>query len=138
MTRYATLEDMAFLTQHDHHVSADLMQRRIAGRQVYVATGEGDAIVGWLRCGLFWDLLPFMNMLYILEPHRRKGIGRALVGRWEEDMHHLGYQMVLTSTQASEEGQHFYRRLGYTDAGVLLLPGEPAELFFRKQIGMSE
>ena len=38
---------------------------------------------------------------------------------------------VMTSTRSDEEAQHFYRGLGYTDCGALLLPGEPLELFFR-------
>ena len=41
---------------------------------------------------------------------------------------------VMTSTRSDEEAQHFYRGLGYTDCGALLLPGEPLELIFRKEI----
>lgn len=31
-----------------------------------------------------------------------------------------GYDMVLTSTQVDEEDQHFYRKLGYKDYGIIL------------------
>ena len=134
MIRTATMDDLEFLADHDHLISRELMQRQISDSQVYVAATERDGIVGWLRYGLLWDCIPFMNMLYFLEPHRRKGLGRQIVARWEEDMRKQGFRMVLTCTQADEEGQHFYRRLGYADAGVLLLPGEPAELFMRKSL----
>ena len=40
----------------------------------------------------------------------------------------------MTSTLADEEGQFFYRRLGYTDSGALFLPGESAEIIFIKKI----
>jgi hypothetical protein len=42
--------------------------------------------------------------------------------------------MVLTSTQSDEDAQHFYRRLGYRDCGVLILPGEAGELMLLKEL----
>ena len=138
MIRIATNDDLEFLARHDRHVSREVLLRKIADSQVYVATAEGGDSIGWLRYGLFWDLIPFMNMLYLLEPYRRKGFGRQLVERWEQDMRDRGYKLVLTSTQADEEAQHFYRRLGYVDSGALLLPGDPSELLLRKEILPSE
>lgn len=137
MIRTATTDDLEFLARHDHHISREVMQGKIADSQVYVVT-EGEDIVGWLRYGLLWDCVPFMNMLYVLEPYRRKGLGRQLVERWERDMRARGFKLVLTSTQADEEAQHFYRQLGYIDSGALLLPGEPAEIILRKHVGASE
>lgn len=133
MIRLAIGDDLEFLVRHDDHIPRDMMQRKIADSQVYVAQ-EGDGIVGWLRYGLFWDAVPFMNMLYLIEAYRRKGFGRLLVERWEQDMRESGFRMVLTSTQSNEEGQHFYRRLGYVDSGMLLLPGDPAEIILRKDL----
>lgn len=133
MIRLATDDDLEFLARHDDHVPREVMRRKIASSEVYVALEDG-AVVGWLRYGFFWDLVPFMNMLYIIEPYRRKGFGRQLVERWEHDMRERGFEHVLTSTQSDEAGQHFYRRLGYVDSGVLLLPGDPAELILRKDI----
>jgi hypothetical protein len=40
----------------------------------------------------------------------------------------------MTSTVSAESAQHFYRRLGYRDAGCLFLPGESAEILFIKQV----
>jgi len=46
--------------------------------------------------------------------------------------------MVMTSTQSDEEAQHFYRAMGYKEAGCLLLdcPGyeQPMEMFFTKAL----
>ena len=46
--------------------------------------------------------------------------------------------MLLTSAQADEEAQCFYRKLGYKDCGGLVMdiPGyeQPMELFFIKAI----
>ena len=46
---------------------------------------------------------------------------------WEDEMRGLGYKMVMTSTQADEQAQHFYRKLGYVDRGCLVLDGTPFE-----------
>ncbi len=44
----------------------------------------------------------------------------------------------MTSTQTDESAQHFYRKLGYQDAGCLVLdiPGykQPMEMFLVKKI----
>lgn len=45
-----------------------------------------------------------------------------------------GHSLVMTSTLANEGAQHFYRKLGYRDAGCLLLEREPLELMLIKAI----
>lgn len=128
-----TPEDYAFLRQHDRHIPEDVLAQKIAAGQVLVVRVDGK-IVGWLRYGFFWDALPFMNMLFLEEPYRRQGIGRRLVAEWEARMAGAGYDLVMTSTQSDEQGQHFYRAQGYQDAGGLLLPQEPLELFLIKRV----
>lgn len=77
-------------------------------------------------------------MLMIEEAYRGKGYGKHLMEYWEADMKAQGYGMVLTSTQADENAQHFYRKLGYKDCGGLVIDippyAQPMELFFSKSI----
>ena len=94
---------------------------------------DGD-VVGCLRWGLFWDQVPFMNLLWVLPDWRGQGIGTTLVDAWERSQFAAGHTLVLTSTLSAETAQHFYRRLGYVDSGALLLPDEPAELILRKSL----
>ena len=82
----------------------------------------------------FWDNIPFMNMLYLNESYRNKGIGKELVRFWETEMKKKGYNLVMTSTLSNEQAQHFYRKLGYKDSGSLLLENEPLEIIFTKRI----
>ena len=46
--------------------------------------------------------------------------------------------MLRTSTQTDETAQHFYRKLGYRDAGGLVIDipryAQPMELFLIRQI----
>ena len=83
---------------------------------------------------MFWDNTPFMNLLYLLDGYRGTGLGRAMVAHWEQQMRAAGHTMVMTSTQANEEAQGFYRRLGYQDVGGFLLPGEAYELILIKML----
>ena len=75
--------------------------------------GEVDgAVVGLLRWGLFWDQVPFMNLLWVVPKRRGQGIGTALVVAWEKSLRAAGHDLVLTSTMSDERSQHLYRRLG--------------------------
>jgi hypothetical protein len=49
-------------------------------------------------------------------------------------MKSLSYKLLMTSTLANENAQHFYRKLNYKDAGSLLLPDEPLEIIFIKEV----
>ena len=133
MIRAATASDLPWLAEHDRHIGADEVSESVRRGRILLAEQDGQTI-GWLRWSLFWDEIPFMNMLYLLVGFRRQGLGRVLVSRWEEDMRRQGHRRVMTSSQANEDGQHFYRRLDYQDAGALLLPGEPLEIIFIKKL----
>lgn len=131
--RYANEGDLALLRGHDRHIRADELQSSIEAKRVLVILDGGRA-AGWLRYNLFWDNLPFLNMLYLFEEYRGKGYGAQLVQYWEAEMARAGHREVLTSTLSNERGQFFFRKRGYTDCGALLLPGEPLEIILRKEL----
>lgn len=131
--RLATADDLDFLREQDRHVRSDVLRARIESGQVLVVD-QPSGVLGWLRWGLFWDEIPFMNMLFILEHSRSRGLGGALVDAWEGLAREDGSGVVMTSTRSDESAQDFYRCRGYVDSGVLLLPGEPAEVILRKEI----
>ena len=131
--RNAEPGDLPWLTAHDPHIAPDELEILLSLRRVLVCE-DGGAPVGWLRWNLFWDNTPFLNLIFLLPEYRRRGLGRELLRFWEAAMTAQGYTRLLTSTQSNEDAQHFYRALGYTDAGVLLLPGEPAELLFLREL----
>ena len=133
MIRYADIQDITVLSEHDKHISESELRNIISAKKVLVMY-QGNNFIGWLRFGLFWDNIPFMNMLYILDDHRGKGNGTKLVSFWEKEMAKEGYRQVLTSTQSDEQAQFFYRKIGYTECGALLLPKEPLEMFFIKNL----
>lgn len=132
-TRAANTSDLPFLGEVDTHVFPDNLAGLVSAGRVMVVEVDGD-VAGFLRWGLFWDQVPFMNLLWILPDRRGQGAGTALVEAWERDQLAAGHHLVLTSTMSNERSQHLYRRLGYVDSGALILPGEPAELILRKPL----
>ncbi len=134
--RYSERSDLRALAALDKHVSEDELERIIDSSRIIVYEKEG--IVGWLRFGLFWDEIPFMNMLFIIESERGKGYGTALCDFWENEMRSQGYKYALTSTLSNENAQHFYRKRGYKDCGSLILPEEPLEIILLKELNSNE
>lgn len=131
--RYATKSDFEYLSVRNNHISHEVLNYKIATNEILVGEDE-RGIIGFLRFSLFWDSIPFMNLLWIESDQRAKGIGRALTLKWEEFMKERKFTRVLTSSLSDEAAQHFYRKLGYKDVGSLLLPGEPLEIIFRKEL----
>lgn len=130
--RYAEIADYLWLRKFDIHISEDVLKLKIEREEIYVAQDDNE-LVGWLRYNLFWDSIPFMNMLYFLEEYRGKGLGKKIVYHWENEMKKKGFKKVLTSTLSNEEAQHFYRKMGYKEIGGFILD-EPLEILFHKEL----
>ncbi|MGG5373114.1 GNAT family N-acetyltransferase [Enterococcus sp. AZ196] len=129
--------DRAFWFTLDQHLPKEQFDQKVREKLGYVLSVDGVA-VGLMRYNFFWDEHPFCTMLYVAEEYQGRGYGRALMIFWEKEMQQRGYKMLMTSTQVDEQAQHFYRKLGYQDAGGLLIPvpdyQQPMEIFFVKGI----
>ena len=132
-TRIASDSDLPFLCEVDKHVSHEVQADLVSLGRVMVAEVDG-VTVGCLRWGMFWDELPFMNLLWVVSERRGQGVGTTLVQAWERSQVADGHTTVLTSTVSAETAQHFYRLLGYVDSGALFLPEEPTEIILRKPL----
>ena len=137
MIRYVENQDKTAWFALDHNVPETGFDEKVRNRQGYVCVEDGR-VIGILRYNLFWDSIPFCNMLHIDKEYQGNGYGKQLMDHWEQDMKSSGYGMVMTSTQANEDAQHFYRKLGYKDSGgfVVDIPGyeQPLELILIKAI----
>ena len=131
--RTAVMADLPVLAGHDHHVSETELASLIRLGRVTVAEADYN-FVGWLRWNLFWDNIPFLNMLFLLPAHRGKGYGRELMTHWESHMNNLGFDRVMTSTASDEYAQHFYQKLGYAAIGGFTPSGDSYEIIFEKSL----
>lgn len=137
---FALPKDLDYLVEKDH-LSSSMIREKIGRREFLIAyhddqgQDQNDRRVGFLRYNYFWDDEPFMNLLWVEKDLRSKGFGTQLISFWEKEMQKLGYELALTSTLSTNEGaQRLYRRLGYEDAGCLLMPGEPLEILLLKRL----
>ena len=135
--RYLEASDKQFWYSLDKHLPETEFYNKVQTKRGYILLLD-DKPIGLLRYNLFWDNTPFCTMLFVDEKYQRKGYGKHLMKYWENDMKMQGYGMLLTSTQADETAQHFYRKLGYKDCGgfVIDIPAyaQPMEIFFMKEI----
>lgn len=137
---YLTEADREFWFSLDRHISPSEFDRKVREQMAYVMK-QDERPIAILRYSLFWDSIPFCNMLYVETGEQHKGYGRALMEYWEQDMKSRGYDLVMTSTQSDESAQHFYRKLGYREIGGMMLPfpgyEQPMELILAKMIDCS-
>ena len=135
--RYVEKSDKTFWFCLDKHLAEAEFDRKIRDKMGYVLL-EDTIPIALLRYNLFWDNTPFCTMLFVEEKYHNRGYGKALMSFWEKDMQDAGYGMLMISTQVDETAQHFYRKLGYKDAGgfVIDIPKykQPMELIMVKEI----
>lgn len=133
--RSMTLADKEFVMSIDKHIDDEKYDKRVYSKCGYIICEENEP-AGLMFHIILWDNLPFLNLIFVREEFRGKGIGRKAMLSWEEEMRKQGSKMVLISTQVDETAQHFYRKLGYIDCGSLLFNStpfeQPMEMFMRK------
>ena len=133
MLRAARDTDFAFVRDFSSEPRDDRLRAQIRdGRLRIIESSEGP--VGFIKFYVLWEVLPFIEVIMIRNDCRGRGIGRAAVRAWEVEMSALSFQRAITSTQADETAQYFWRRVGYQDCGSLALPGRPVELFMYRDI----
>ena len=71
MIRYADERDFEAMKGYDKHISESELQNAICAKRILLLYEKGG-FIGWLRYNLFWDEIPFMNMLYVLEEYREQ------------------------------------------------------------------
>jgi GNAT superfamily N-acetyltransferase len=86
-------------------------------RLVLTARGAANELFGGLVGLGFWNGL-FIDLLWVDEPARRRGIGTALMRAAESEARERGWQVCFLSSWTFQ-APGFYRRLGYEPFGEL-------------------
>ena len=132
--RLAEGKDKQAVIQYDSHIPPERVDECIRKQLVYVLC-DGKKIVGVLRCSLFWQSIPFLDLLYMDEAYRGKGYGRQMMAHWESQMQAMQYKYAMLSTQEDETAQFFYEKLGYRRIGAFLPPEQDAdEIMYLKEL----
>ncbi len=131
------------LLRIDRYMPRDELLRKIETRpeQVLVLR-EDDRIVGVLRWLMFWDYIPYTCFLSVSETCRGKGYAKKALLFWEERMAKEGWPMLMASIPTDDAAQHFYRKMGYKDAGCFTLNEGPhkqaMEILFSKVLDVEK
>ena len=134
MIRTAVPADLDGIRNYDRHIPASRLEDCIRRGLVDVLEDEGT-ILGVLRWNLFWQSLPFLDLIFLDDAIRGRGFGSEMMAHWERNMASLGYEDVLLSTQSDETSKFFYEKLGYRLCGSFLPPEQDVEeLMYRKKL----
>ena len=132
--RLADSKDKQKILKYDNHIHPNKVGECIRNQLVYVLCEE-KRIVGVLRYSLFWQSIPFLDLLYIDEVYRGKGFGRQMMAHWESAMRAMDCKYVMLSTQEDETAKYFYEKLGYRRIGAFLPPEQDAdEIIYGKEL----
>lgn len=130
----AVPEDISSIQNYDRHIPEDRLLNCIQQGQVLVLK-ENQCIRGILRWSLFWQTIPFADLIFLDFSIHSQGLGTQMMGFWEEMMRKAGYSYVMTSTQEDETAWQFYEKLGYNRIGSFLPPDQEApELIYGKSL----
>jgi GNAT superfamily N-acetyltransferase len=136
--RLATPDDLAFVSR-DGQLPSERVARMIADGQVYLATRDAQR-AGYARVDYLWSKIPYLALIWVLEDHRRRGVGRTLLAAIERDARGVGHEFLYSSSQADEPTpQAWHRRMGFIECGFIagINRGGVDEVFFRKPLSES-
>lgn len=132
--RLAQGSDLPGILTYDGHIPRARAEACLE-RQKYYVLSDGSRILGILRYSLFWQSIPFLDLLYLDENCRGRGYGTRMMAYWEAAMKDRGYSHGMLSTQEDETAKFFYEKLGYRPIGSFLPPDqEAAELMYLKTL----
>ncbi|MCL2704359.1 MAG: GNAT family N-acetyltransferase [Defluviitaleaceae bacterium] len=133
---YATMADMQNVCPGEN-LSESEFELKVRDKRCYILRYDGE-YAGVMVFNLIFDFIPFLTMFYLNPPYQRQGFGTRAMLHWEDEMRLLGYKIIMVSTQVNEDGQHFYRKMGYKDMGAIVLDippyEQPLEMFMGKAL----
>ena len=94
--RTAVPADLDGIRRYDRHIPVTRLEDCIRRGLVDVLE-ENGRIVGMLRWNLFWQSLPFLDLIFLDDALRGQGWGTKMMSRWESNMAALGFDHVLLS-----------------------------------------
>jgi GNAT superfamily N-acetyltransferase len=134
--RWATPADLDFLLATGAvHLPVAILTRKIAWQEIVIVEQAG-AQVGHLQLDYLWSIVPFIAVIWVLEPHRKRGAGRTLLAFIEEHARAQGHTLLYSSSQLDEAApQAWHRHMGFEECGILAGHNDGiGEVFFRKRL----
>ena len=134
--RKARETDIDYLLNMDEHVEEAWIRRCQALDEYLLAEVDGK-LRAFMRYSFFWGDIPYMDMIWVEENFRRKGVGSALIHFWTKEMKALNKGILMTSAMSNEPPPlAWHKRNGFVESGRLTFGGlqEIPEVFLVKEL----
>jgi GNAT superfamily N-acetyltransferase len=143
VVRFAGPADVEFVSRENYiaHVGGPVPVRQFLERGQVILAERGGTPVGYAFSDYLCVIDPFLAMIWVAAPHRRQGVGAALLRFLEGHLRDRGYALLYSSARVDQPGpQAWHRRMGFEECGFLTGrgPGGVGEVFFRKPLGEDE
>lgn len=136
--RSAAAGDVPFVRDEcGSYLSPDVLLELIVRQDLLVAERD-DQPIGYAALDRLGAVHPFLAAIRVLEWHRGRGIGRALLAEVESRVRARGHAVLYSSSSADEPApQEWHRHVGFTECGFVagLNVGRVGEVLFRKSLG---
>lgn len=136
--RFAKTSDFRKIRKFDPHsqyLDPKKIKRKVQDKEVILAR-EGEEIVGILKFSYFWQTRPFIDLIFVDEKYRGKGISVLLLKFLERFLVKEKYAYLFSSSE--QKAQNWHKHMGFKEMGKLTkinLPHDKtAEIFFSKKI----
>ncbi len=117
VVREGEVRDLPWLVGCDGHVGEAALQAKIETAELVVAEIGGER-VGMLRLDSLWSEVPFVALVRVAEPFRRRGVGRALISFVRARARERGAAVLLSSTTEGEaEPLAWHHAVGFVECG---------------------
>jgi len=98
--------------------TVERIERHLRNSDSVVLTARVAGSIGGFAIMQYGDEAAHLNLLAVEPPHRRQGIGRALVGWLEDTARVAGTFAIRLEVRATNAGARaFYAALGYRETG---------------------
>jgi len=97
------------------------IRKMITKRQIYVALNQNDNCIGFMGVinnGCFRKF-SYLSLIAVKKRYRSKGIGRALIHKFEEIGFKKADKVFLLVSEFNRKAQPLYRKLGYRKVGKI-------------------
>jgi predicted GNAT superfamily acetyltransferase len=134
-TRLAGPDDLEVVGQSGK-LPMDVVLRKLRAREI-ILLSVNDQPTGYLWFSFLWSSLPFVDLIYINDSCRKRGLSRILLGCLEDHLKARGFDVLYSSSQLDEPApQAWHRHMGFEECGVIngLNEGGIGEVFFRKAL----
>ncbi len=141
MIRFAKTNDFSKIRKFDPHsqyLDPKKIKRKVQDKEI-ILVWDGKKIVGILKFSYFWQTRPYIDLIFIDEKYRGKGISVLLLKFLERFLVKEKYAYLFSSSeQKGKKAQNWHKYMGFKEMGKLTkinLPHDKtAEIFFSKKI----